>query len=442
MAGERRFIPASEFCASVRDGTHDSPKAVTKGRKLVTSRHLTTGRLDLSDAYLISEEDFEAINKRSKVDRWDVLISMIGTVGEACLINEEPDFAIKNIGLFKTKSEADGKWLYYFLRSKDAQQSIREQSRGTTQQYIPLGALRDFPILIAEDPAEQKAIASVLGALDDKIELNRRMNATLEAMARALFQSWFVDFDPVRAKLDGRQPGGMDKATAALFPDSFQDSELGLIPKGWRATTLGEECERGGGSIQTGPFGTELHASDYVDEGVPSIMPSDLRDNRIEITEIARIRESDAERLNAYRAKPGDVVYSRRGDVERRSLIRHAEAGWLCGTGCLRVRFGSNGLNPFFGASYLGSEDSRAWVVRHAVGATMPNLNTSILGALPIICPQPALQACFAEIVGQWDERGTIALHQSRTLANLRDTLLLKLLSGELSVNDLNAAAP
>ena len=85
--------------------------------------------------------------------------------------------------------------------------------------------------------AEQKAIAAVLGALDDKIELNRRMNATLEAMARALFQSWFVDFDPVRAKLDGRQPPGLDPATAALFPNEFEDSELGHIPKGWDSQT-------------------------------------------------------------------------------------------------------------------------------------------------------------------------------------------------------------
>ena len=87
-------------------------------------------------------------------------------------------------------------------------------------------------------PIEQKAIAAVLGALDDKIELNRRMNATLEAMARALFQSWFVDFDPVRAKLDGRQPPGLDRATAALFPASFQNSEVGCIPKGWKAQRL------------------------------------------------------------------------------------------------------------------------------------------------------------------------------------------------------------
>ena len=242
MVGKRRYIPASEFCASVRDGTHDSPKPVERGRKLVTSRHLTTGQLDISDAYLISEEYFEHINRRSKVDKWDVLISMIGTVGESCLIKEEPDFAIKNIGLFKTRSEADGKWLYYYLRTKTAQKSIKEQSRGTTQQYIPLEALRDFPILVADDPAEQRAIAHVLGTLDDKIELNRRMNETLEAMARALFKSWFIDFDPVRAKMAGRDPG-LPQDLADLFPDRLVDSELGPIPEGWEVKTIEDLAE-------------------------------------------------------------------------------------------------------------------------------------------------------------------------------------------------------
>src|SRR5213594_4381420 len=111
MAGEWRTVPAEQFCVSVRDGTHDSPKRVEHGRFLVTSRHITGGQLDLGSAYLISQEDFEAINKRSKVDQWDVLISMIGTVGEPCLIKEEPNFAIKNIGLFKSKGEVEGKWL-------------------------------------------------------------------------------------------------------------------------------------------------------------------------------------------------------------------------------------------------------------------------------------------------------------------------------------------
>jgi type I restriction enzyme S subunit len=270
--------------------------------------------------------------------------------------------------------------------------------------------------------------------------LNRRINATLEATARALFQSWFVDFDPVRAKLDGRPPTGLDPATAALFPATFRDSPFGPIPHEWATTTLGDACKQGGGTIQTGPFGTQLHASDYVDDGIPSIMPSDLRDNRIDTSSIARIREQDAERLKVYRVQTGDVVYSRRGDVERRSLIRRGEDGWLCGTGCLRVRFGPRGLHPFFGASYLGTLESRAWVVRHAVGATMPNLNTSILGALPMVVPPSELQACFAKIVGPWDERGTMALDQSRTLATLRDTLLPKLLSGELDVSKIPKA--
>jgi len=243
VAGGWRSITAQDFCASVRDGTHDSPKPVENGRFLVTSRHIIGGHLDLGNAYLISEDDFYAINKRSKVDRWDVLISMIGTVGEPCLIKEEPDFAIKNIGLFKSKSEVEGKWLYYYIRNPDTQQLIREQSRGTTQEYIPLGALREFPILAPTDKNEMRAITHILGMLDDKIELNRRMSETLEAMARALFKSWFVDFDPVRAKAEGRDPG-LPQPLADLFPDSFEDSELGEIPKGWRVMKIGEFIER------------------------------------------------------------------------------------------------------------------------------------------------------------------------------------------------------
>jgi len=331
--------------------------------------------------------------------------------------------------------KADTRFLMYALQIAD----IDKYLSGAVMPKLTQGNLNQIEIPCP--PLEtQHAIAHILGALDDKIELNRRMNATLEKMARALFQSWFMDFDPVRARMEGRQPVGLDAATAALFPDSFEDSPLGSIPRGWKITMLGEACEAGGGNIQTGPFGTQLHASDYVVEGIPSIMPSDLRDNRIETKTISRIREADAARLNVYRVQVGDVVYSRRGDVERRALIRHAENGWLCGTGCLRVRFGARGLNSHFAAAYLGTAEARAWVVRHAVGATMPNLNTSILGALPLIVPSVELQARFAEIVGAWDERGTIALHESRTLSTLRDALLPKLLSGELSVASLESS--
>ena len=335
---------------------------------------------------------------------------------------------------FNDPDRTTSNFLYWVLRTPQYREYCEGRATGSAVVALSREDFLAYPVPPLS--TTRLRIVELLEALDDKIAVNLRMNATLEAMARALFQSWFVDFDPVRSKSDGRQPSSIDLATAALFPGTFQDSLLGPIPQGWKATTLGEACAQGGGNIQTGPFGTQLHAADYVDEGVPSIMPSDLRDNRIDISSIARIREQDAERLSVYRVQTGDVVYSRRGDVERRSLIRRAEDGWLCGTGCLRVRFGPNGLNSFFGASYLGTPESRAWVVRHAVGATMPNLNTSILGALPMAVPCTELQDRFAKLVGPWDERGTLALEQSRTLANLRDTLLPKLLSGELRIPD------
>lgn len=326
----------------------------------------------------------------------------------------------------------DPHYLKYVLLAEN--EALWRFASGTTHQTIYYPEAKALHICLPPID-EQRSIVDVLLSIDEKIEKNIRINDLLEKMSRAIFQSWFVDFEPVRLKFNEGVASGLgmaDEGVSAIFPSSFEDSVLGAIPHGWRVVTLGGICEEGGGNIQTGPFGTQLHASDYVSDGIPSIMPSDLRDNRIDTTSIARISESDAERLNVYRVRPGDVVYSRRGDVERRSLIRRAEAGWLCGTGCLRVRFGPKGLNPYFGAAYLGSPDSRAWVVRHAVGATMPNLNTSILGSLPVVVPPAELQARFSEIVGPWDELGTIALAEANNLAEVRDSLLPRLLSGVL----------
>ena len=126
------------------------------------------------------------------------------------------------------------------------------------------------------------------------------------------------------------------------------DSLLGDVPSRWEQTTLGEVCRRGGGNIQTGPFGSQLHASDYVPSGIPSIMPVNIGDNRIIKEGIACVTEQDANRLSRHRVRPGDIIYSRRGDVERRALVRDTEEGWLCGTGCLKVRVGNGVVDPLF----------------------------------------------------------------------------------------------
>ena len=184
------------------------------------------------------------------------------------------------------------------------------------------------------------------------------------------------------------------------------DSLVGPIPEEWEVTTLGALVRRGRGLIQTGPFGSQLHASDYVKEGIPTIMPINIGENRVDVRNIARIKAEDASRLSRYLVQAGDIVYSRRGDIERRALIRDREEGWLCGTGCLMVRLGDNSpVEPTYASYYLSHPSVRRWLAQHAVGATMPNLNTSIMQALPFVVPPHEEQAAVTAILTALDDK-------------------------------------
>jgi type I restriction enzyme, S subunit len=176
----------------VRDGTHDSPKPKGSGRPLVTSKHIKNHKIDLSSANLISEADFEAVNRRSKVDKNDILISMIGTVGELAFIDYEPTFAIKNIGLIKTGNELFGRYLFYYLQGTKAKRYLEVSLAGSTQKFISLGLLRKFPIDLP-GASTQAEIVNILGTIDEKIDLNRKMNETLEQIGYALFRHYFVE---------------------------------------------------------------------------------------------------------------------------------------------------------------------------------------------------------------------------------------------------------
>ena len=184
----------------------------------------------------------------------------------------------------------------------------------------------------------------------------------------------------------------------------------------WELTTLGEVVTSCGGNVQTGPFGSQLHASDYVIEGIPSVMPQNIGDNRISENGIARITPKDAQRLSRYLLEPGDIVYSRRGDVEKRALIRSPQAGWLCGTGCLRVRFGDGPVVPEFAAYYLAHPEVRAYIVQHAIGATMPNLNTSILSSVPFLVPPLEEQERICGILSALDHKIELNRQMNETL--------------------------
>lgn len=154
----------------------------------------------------------------------------------------------------------------------------------------------------------------------------------------------------------------------------------------WQLTTLGKALHDGGGKIQTGPFGSQLHAADYVTSGIPCIMPANMKNNRVDLTNIAFISEADAKRLSHHIVQEGDIVYSRRGDVTQKALIRKSESGYFCGTGCLLIRPGQ-AIDPAFLTYHLSTPSNQNWIVKHAVGATMPNLNTTILSSVPLNLP-------------------------------------------------------
>lgn len=176
--------------------------------------------------------------------------------------------------------------------------------------------------------------------------------------------------------------------------------------------------------VQTGPFGSQLHASDYVSHGTPSIMPTNIG-SRLEIItdSIVYVKDEDIERLAKYTVKEGDIVYSRRGDVEKCAFITKEQTNWLCGTGCLRVRITSKKLHPKFCAYYFSSPEIKSWVSNNAVGTTMPNLNSTILGQLPLVIPELPEQTAIATVLSSLDEKIDLLHRQNKTLEGLAEVV-------------------
>ncbi len=187
----------------------------------------------------------------------------------------------------------------------------------------------------------------------------------------------------------------------------------------WRGVTLGDLESESRGVIQTGPFGSQLHASDYSEIGTPVVMPTNIRDLRVSEVGIARVSEDHVDRLARHTLQAGDVVYSRRGDVEKCALITEAQAGWLCGTGCLLVRVQGPTVDARFLSYALALPSTRSWISQHAVGATMPNLNTEVLRAVPIRLPSIEEQQQIASTLGALDDRIDSNRRALATLAEL-----------------------
>ena len=323
------------------------------------------------------------------------------------------DFWPHNTGLYVTDFKGnDPLFAFYFLKALN----FDRYNSGSAQPSLNRNFIYPIPIRVPK-PAEQKAIAAILGALDDKIELNRRMNETLESMARALFQSWFVDFEPVRAKLDGRKPVGMDDATAALFPEHLEDSPLGHIPKGWKAGNVVEGFNLTMG--QSPPGDT------YNEEG--NGLP--FYQGRTDFGFRFPTRRIYCSAPTRY-AKSSDTLVSVRAPV---GDINMANEECCIGRGVAAVRHKSGATSfTYHSMANLYPDFARF----EAEGTVFGSINKDIFEKLRFVIPPMEIILAYERQAGPVDDQIRILEKQSRTLATLRNTLLPKLLSGELRVTE------
>ena len=437
----------SRACALVTDGTHDSPKVAPYGYPLVTGKCITGGRVKFEEAYLISERDHRAVIARSKAEFGDILFANIGnSIGELARVESDEEFSIKNVALFKPSERVESLFLKYYLGSPAVQTYIRGNTFGSAQPFIGLGTLRGFPIPLPPLP-EQKAIAHILGSLDDKIELNRRMNETLEAMAQALFKSWFVDFDPV---IDNALAAGNDipeplKAKAATrealgdarkplpedirqyFPCRFEfTEEMGWIPEGWKTKSL----------YETATFinGAAFKNKDFspTGEGIPVVKIAELKSGISSQTKFTKKIFP-----NKYLIENDEILYSWSGSPDTSLDVFK----WFGGKGW---------LNQHIFKISTKSEPEKIFVfnllrqIKPILIAIATDKQTTGLGHVTIAdmkrlfvaYPNKALLSYFYDKGGSLYKKVSTNEKQSRSLSKTRDTLLPKLLSGELRIPD------
>ncbi len=382
---------------------------VPSGIPVIRGSNLSLGEMRFrDDDFVFVSEEMARRLERSLCGPDDIVFTKKGTLGQIGLVPRSHKYSkfllsSNQMKLSVDRELAEPVYTFYYLASPISRDKIIQDSEATGVPKTNLAYLRNFPILLPP-LFEQRAIAHILGTLDDKIELNRRMNETLEAMARAIFKSWFVDFDPVRTKSEGRQPFGMNAETSALFPNSFQDSPLGKIPKGWKCLKLEEVIELA--------YGNALKAEKRHEGNIP--------------------------------------VYGSNGQIGW-----HNEA-LVQGPGIVVGRKGNPGVVTWVDSSFFPIDTtfyvvpkatpssvrylyhclSRLDLPSQGADSAVPGLNRNIAYMSDVLVPFPATVRAFDSWCTPLMARVHSNKEESRTLSSIRDALLPKLISGKIRVKD------
>lgn len=301
----------------------------------------------------------------------------------------------------------DPKFFYYALLSLDI------PNRGYNRHFTVLKE----KIVPRPEKDEQRKIAGVLGLVQRAIEQQERLIALTTELKKALLHKLF---------------------TQGLRGEPQKQTEIGLVPESWEATTLGVLASKPSGFLQTGPFGSQLHKHDYLTDGIGVVNPTHLWGNRINHEDVPRVSAETAQRLERHRLEPCDILFARRGEIGRHGMVTRDEDGWLCGTGCFLARVRQKHIDNRFLSYLFSTPEVVAWLNSHAAGAIMSNLNNTVLKSMPVFFPKLETQADIADCLDAAEKKMAIHERKKQSLTDLFRTLLHQLMTAKIRVRDLD----
>ncbi len=402
-----------------------TPKKTKSGIPLITAKIIKNGELKDFQEY-ISEEDFDDWMLRGIPQENDVCLTVEAPLGEIAQIpSTKVALAQRVITMRGKEGVLDNNYFKYYCMSKRFQNDLDSRATGTTVLGIKQSELRKISLSLIEYE-DQIIVGKFLKNLDKKIRLNKKMNETLEEIAKRLFKSWFIDFDPVRAKTEGR-PTGLSKEISDLFPDSFEDSELGEIPKDWKIKKISDIFE-----VKKGSTPATKNTEFWEPEEHKWVSPRDLSQNSsIFLFDSARgISKVGLQKIRSGLLPDNTVMMSSRAPI---GLLGISGINFALGTGIFAIppkNIMSYGLTYFF----VGNQIRK--LKQLSIGSTFEEVSLKIFNNLMIVFPNDEILTATKDIFDDFFKKIKTNTLEIKTLTNIRDTLLPKLISGELQIPD------
>lgn len=447
----RQRATLESVCTLIADCPHSTPVWTETGYLVIRNQNIKNGKLDLSERSYTDHEHYLIRVRRAKPQFGDLILTREAPMGDVCMVpvNLECCVGQRQVLLRPNPEKVIPRFLLYAIQSPEVQNEISwSEGTGSTVSNIRIPVLKNINIPLLS-LREQHEISTLLGAIDDRIALLRETNATLEAIAQAMFKSWFVDFDPVHANAKGRAPEGMSEAipargapvcapgvppdpsaAAALFPDSFEESELGLVPRGWKTSTMDEVSIVGIGKT---PPRKEPQWFSENDKDVRWVSIRDMGISGAFISQTSEYLTAESiERFNVRQVPNNTVLLSFKMTIGRVALTDGEMT-----TNEAIAHFKLEEKSPLTSEYIYLHLKQFDYATLSSTSSIADAVNSKTVKAIPILVPNAVVVQAFQDEVRTIFERIKLIQQQAQTLATLRDTLLPRLISGQLRIENI-----